>query len=36
MIEVRQTTIFRDWLDGLRDERAQSRIAKRIAAELED
>jgi len=31
MIEVRQTTIFRDWLDGLRDGRAQSRIAKRIA-----
>jgi putative addiction module killer protein len=31
MFEVRQTTIFRDWLDGLRDQRAQSRIAKRIA-----
>lgn len=31
MIEVRQTTVFRDWLDGLKDRRAQSRIAKRIA-----
>lgn len=30
MIEVRQTTVFRDWLDGLRDRRAQERIAQRI------
>ena len=30
MIEVRQTTIFRDWLDGLKDRQAQARIAQRI------
>ncbi|MBF0562213.1 MAG: type II toxin-antitoxin system RelE/ParE family toxin [Alphaproteobacteria bacterium] len=30
MIEVRQTTVFRDWLDELRDRRAQERIAQRI------
>lgn len=30
MIEVRQTTVFRDWLEGLRDRRAQERIAQRI------
>lgn len=30
MIEVRQTTIFREWLDGLADQRAASRIAQRI------
>lgn len=30
MIEVRQTTIFRDWLNGLKDHRAQQRIAQRI------
>ena len=30
MIEVRQTTVFRDWLDGLRDRRAQEKIAQRI------
>ncbi|HIJ62283.1 MAG TPA: type II toxin-antitoxin system RelE/ParE family toxin [Rhodospirillaceae bacterium] len=29
-VEVRQTPIFRDWLDGLRDRRAQERIAQRI------
>ncbi|MHB1110712.1 MAG: type II toxin-antitoxin system RelE/ParE family toxin [Devosia sp.] len=30
MIEVRQTTVFRDWLDGLVDGRAAERIAQRI------
>ena len=31
MIEVRQTTAFREWFERLRDQRAQSRIARRIA-----
>ena len=31
MIEVRQTATFREWFERLRDQRAQSRIAKRIA-----
>jgi putative addiction module killer protein len=30
MIEVRQTPIFREWLDGLADRRAVERIAQRI------
>lgn len=30
MIEVRQTIIFRDWLDGLADHQAATRIAQRI------
>lgn len=30
MIEVRQTTGFRGWLDGLKDGRARERIAQRI------
>lgn len=30
MFTVRQTEEFRDWLDGLRDVRAQARIAARI------
>ncbi|WP_040566088.1 type II toxin-antitoxin system RelE/ParE family toxin [Magnetospirillum molischianum] len=30
MIEVRQAAVFRDWLDGLKDRRAQERIAQRI------
>jgi len=30
MIEVRQTAIFREWLDGLADRRAAERIAQRI------
>lgn len=30
MIEVRQTTTFRDWLRGLADSRAAERIAQRI------
>ena len=30
MIEVRETRLFRDWLDGLRDRRAAERIAQRI------
>jgi putative addiction module killer protein len=30
MLEVRQTPIFRDWLDGLADQRAATRIAQRI------
>jgi len=30
MFEVRQTTTFRDWLDNLKDDRAQKRIAQRI------
>lgn len=31
MIEVRQTALFRRWLDKLRDENARRRIAIRIA-----
>ena len=30
MFEVRQTSIFRDWLDGLSDARARARIASRL------
>ena len=30
MITVRQTTVFREWLDGLRDRRAREKIAQRI------
>lgn len=30
MIEVRQTTVFSEWLKGLRDVNAQARIAIRI------
>jgi putative addiction module killer protein len=30
MIEVRQTEVFATWLHGLRDERAQARIAERL------
>jgi putative addiction module killer protein len=30
VIEVRQTAVFRDWLDGLTDRRAQERISQRI------
>jgi len=30
VIDVRQTTIFREWLDGLADRRAVERIAQRI------
>jgi len=30
MFEVRQTAVFRDWLDGLRDGRARERIAQRV------
>jgi putative addiction module killer protein len=30
MVDVRQTTIFRDWLDALVDQRAAIRIAQRI------
>lgn len=30
MIDVRQTTIFREWLEGLADQRAIERIAQRI------
>ncbi len=29
-MEVRQTSEFREWLDGLRDRSAQERIAQRI------
>ncbi|HTO33841.1 MAG TPA: type II toxin-antitoxin system RelE/ParE family toxin [Pararhizobium sp.] len=29
-MEVRQTLIFRNWLDGLKDIRARTRIAQRI------
>lgn len=29
-MEIRQTTIFRDWLENLKDERARTRIAQRI------
>jgi putative addiction module killer protein len=31
VIEVRQTEVFRSWWHGLRDRRAQRRIADRIA-----
>jgi putative addiction module killer protein len=31
VIEVRQTAVFRDWWNGLRDRRAQRKIADRIA-----
>ncbi|MEQ9150042.1 MAG: type II toxin-antitoxin system RelE/ParE family toxin [Parvibaculaceae bacterium] len=31
MLEVRQTLLFRDWLDGLKDRQAVKRIALRIA-----
>lgn len=31
MIEVRQTAVFHRWWTGLRDQRAQRRIADRIA-----
>jgi putative addiction module killer protein len=31
MIEVRQTAVFREWFADLKDQRAQSRIARRIA-----
>jgi putative addiction module killer protein len=31
MLEVRQTLLFRDWLDGLKDRQAVKRIAQRIA-----
>jgi putative addiction module killer protein len=30
MIEIRQTDVFEDWLNGLVDERAIERIAQRI------
>ena len=30
MVEVRQTAVFREWLEGLRDRRAIERIAQRI------
>ncbi len=30
MIEVQQTVIFREWLDGLADKKAAARIAQRI------
>jgi putative addiction module killer protein len=30
VIEVRETRLFRDWLDRLRDRRAAERIAQRI------
>jgi hypothetical protein len=30
MIEVRQTTVFREWLEHLADRRARERIAQRI------
>jgi putative addiction module killer protein len=30
MIEIRQTTVFRAWLDGSTDHRAAERIAQRI------
>jgi putative addiction module killer protein len=30
MIEVRQTRVFTDWFDGLRDENARARIRVRI------
>lgn len=30
MLDVRQTAIFRDWLDNLKDSRAQEKVAQRI------
>jgi putative addiction module killer protein len=30
MVEVRQTVIFQEWLDGLADKQAATRIAQRI------
>ena len=30
MIEVRQTEVFRDWLEKLRDRRAAAKIAARL------
>ncbi|BDA86035.1 hypothetical protein Sa4125_35770 [Aureimonas sp. SA4125] len=30
MLEIRQTRVFRDWLEALRDRRAQERIAQRL------
>jgi putative addiction module killer protein len=30
MFDVRQTAVFHDWLDGLKDRRAQERVAQRI------
>jgi putative addiction module killer protein len=30
MFEVRQTVVFRDWLEALKDDRARKRIAQRI------
>jgi putative addiction module killer protein len=30
MLEVRETRLFRDWLDSLRDRRAAERIAQRV------
>lgn len=30
MIEIRQTAVFRDWLDSLADARAAERIAQRL------
>src|ERR1700722_10561034 len=30
MMEVRQTTVFRSWFEGLRDRRAVERLAMRI------
>ena len=29
-VEVRQTTVFRNWLDNLKDKRAAERIAQRL------
>jgi len=30
MLEVRQTAVFREWLSGLKDRKAQELIAKRL------
>ena len=30
MIDLRQTVVFQEWLDGLADQRARERIAQRI------
>lgn len=30
MLEIRQTAIFREWLAGLKDRRAQELVAKRL------
>lgn len=30
MIEVRQTAVFAEWLDGLKDQQAKRKIAQRI------